>query len=68
MLALGCIFIVGAVYMFFCLYTYHMLTAGCDFSAVDIEQKTALHWAAGNRDAACVQALLDTYPPLLNRQ
>ena len=43
-------------------------SAGCDFTAVDIEQKTALHWTAGNRDAACVQALLDTYPPLLNRQ
>lgn len=42
--------------------------AGCDFSAVDIEEKTALHWTVGNKDSACVQALLDTYPPLLNRQ
>ena len=49
---------------------YHLTQyiAGCDFSTVDIEMKTALHWTASNRDSACVEALLDAYPPLLNRQ
>ena len=46
----------------------HILLAGCDLTAVDIDEKTALHWTANNRDPSCVQALLDAYPPLLNRQ
>ena len=47
---------------------YLVISAACDFAAVDMEEKTALHWTAGNRDSACMQALLDIYPPLLNRR
>lgn len=42
--------------------------AECDFSAVDIEEKTALHWTASNPDASCIQALVDAYPSLLNKK
>ena len=43
-------------------------TAGADITAVDIEEKTALHWTARNPDAACVHVLLSIYPPLLNNR
>ena len=42
--------------------------AGCDFSAVDCEQKTALHWTATNVSSSCMQMILDLYPSLLNTQ
>lgn len=43
-------------------------TAVCDFSAVDIEGKTVLHWTAENTDPSCIHAVIDCYPPLLNQQ
>lgn len=42
--------------------------AEIDFTAVDIEGKTALHWTASNTDSSCIQALLNVYPPLLNKK
>ena len=42
------------------------VVANCDFRAIDIEGKTALHWAAENIDSACIQALTDCFPSLLN--
>jgi len=42
--------------------------AECDFSAVDIEGKTALHWTVTNPDPSAFHALLQAHPPLLNRQ
>jgi len=44
------------------------LTAECDFSAVDIEGQTALHWTVANPDPTAFYALLQAHPPLLNRQ
>eukprot|EP00731_Ephydatia_muelleri_P038669 Em0853g5a len=42
--------------------------AECSLVAVDIEGKTALHWTANNSDPSCVLALMEAYPPLLNRR
>lgn len=42
--------------------------AECSLVAVDIEAKTALHWTANNSDPSCVLALMEAYPPLLNRR
>ena len=42
--------------------------AGCDCTAVDNEGKTALHWTVMNKDPGCILALIDAYPPLLNRR
>lgn len=40
----------------------------CDCTAVDNEGKTALHWTVTNKDPSCVLALIDAYPPILNRR
>ncbi len=42
--------------------------ADCDFTVVDVDQKTALHWTAENSDSGCIQALIEAYPPLLNKK
>lgn len=42
--------------------------AECDCTAVDNEGKTALHWTVSNKDPSCILALVDAYPPLLNRR
>ena len=46
----------------------NLVVAGADITAIDIEQKTALHWTARNPDPSCVQELLNIYPPLLNNR
>ena len=40
----------------------------CDCTAIDNEGKTALHWTVTNKDPSCILALVDAYPPLLNRR
>ena len=45
-----------------------LFPAECDLTAVDNEGKTALHWTLQNPDSSCVQALVDAYPPLLNKR
>ena len=47
------------------LYVY---IAECDFSAVDIEGRTALHWTVDNPNSTALNALVQAYPPLLNEQ
>lgn len=42
--------------------------AECDFTAVDFEEKTALHWTASNPDPSCIQVIAEIYPSLLNKQ
>jgi len=42
--------------------------AECDFSAVDIEGRTAVHWTVTNSNPSALNALLQAYPPLLNEQ
>ena len=44
------------------------VAAGCDCTAVDNEGKTALHWTVTNKDPGCIIALIEAYPPLLNRR
>ena len=46
----------------------HCAAAGCDCTAVDNEGKTALHWTVTNKDPGCILALIEAYPPLLNRR
>lgn len=46
----------------------HMCTAECDFSAVDIEGRTALHWTVSNTNPSALNALVQAYPPLLNER
>ena len=50
------------------IYLLVICVAECDFSLVDIEGRTALHWTISNPDASCIHALVDSYPPLLNRK
>ena len=52
----------------YCVCFSVIYVAECDFSLVDIEGRTALHWTVGNPDASCIHALVDAYPPLLNRK
>ena len=40
--------------------------AECDFTIVDIEGKTALHWTVDNPDSSCIEALVYCFPSLLN--
>lgn len=42
--------------------------ANCDFSDVDIEGKTALHWTVENKDLSCLHTIVEYYPHLLNKQ
>ena len=40
----------------------------CDCTVIDNEGKTALHWTVTNKDPSCILALVEAYPPLLNRR
>ena len=42
--------------------------AECDFSAVDIEGRTALHWTITNPNPSALNSLIQAYPPLLNER
>ena len=42
--------------------------AECDFSAVDIEGRTAVHWTVTNPNPSALNALIQAYPPLLNER
>ena len=55
-------------HIFFDTTAVFSITAECDFTAADIEGRTALHWTADNTDPACIHAIIDSYPPLLNQQ
>ena len=42
--------------------------AGCSFTMVDVEGRTALHWTADHTTDDALLAVLRAYPPLLNRR
>ena len=50
------------------LHAHFLPTAECDFSAVDIEGRTALHWTVTNPNPSALNALVQAYPPLLNER
>ena len=56
--------------MYYCIhYLKHAplpFLADCDYTALDIEGKTALHWTVDNPDSSCIEALVNCYPSLLN--
>ncbi len=49
------------------IYIYNIIVE-CDYTLVDCDQKTALHWTASNPDPSCILILVDLYPSLLNKQ
>jgi ankyrin repeat protein len=46
----------------------HRTAVDCDCTVIDNEGKTALHWTVTNKDPNCILALVEAYPPLLNRR
>lgn len=50
------------------IYSHTSLIANSDFSAIDIEGKTALHWTVENKDSSCLNTIIEYYPHLLNKQ
>lgn len=56
-------------YSIIIIYTnFAIFIANCDFSVVDIERKTVLHWTVDNKDMTCLHAIVNHSPYLLNRQ
>ena len=59
-------------YTYVCICMYSLCTydsvAGCSFTMVDVEGRTALHWTTDHTTDDALLAVLRAYPPLLNRR
>ena len=60
------------IYVHVCIIAYVLFVydsvAGCSFTMVDVEGRTALHWTADHTTDDALLAVLRAYPPLLNRR